>query len=132
MWYTEERDLLGFFFQTTFVWTPLAFLLAFAPLDNYFSCISKYSNIPWGFHNIGRLLLIILLLAHAIADFTVGAMWNSQNRFYWVTPSIRIVMFVSIYSKINIDCKIVYLKSFRLLHCVSLCCIANVGLPRPV
>lgn len=80
------------------MWTPFAFLVLFAPLDIYFAATSKYSNIPWGFHNVSRLLLNILLLIHALVDMAVGATWHSKTKMipvYWVTPSFRLVMFVS-------------------------------------
>lgn len=104
-WYTEEPDLTPCFLQTVLVWSPFAFLLLFGPLDIYFSRTSKYSNIPWGFQNVGRLSLIILLVAHALVDMAVGATWHSKTKMipvYWVTPSFRIVMFVSISTNLKI------------------------------
>lgn len=92
--------------ETVLVWAPFAFLLLFAPLDIYYAKTSKYGDIPWGFHNGCRMLLIVLLVAHSVADLAVGATWHGEESnvkemftVHWVTPVIRIVMFVSGYSK---------------------------------
>lgn len=96
-WNTQDPDFTPCFLQTALVWAPFGFLLLFSPLDIYFARTSKYSNIPWGFHNISRVLLVVLLVAHAVADVAVGATWHSEIHLapvHWVTPAIRLVMFV--------------------------------------
>lgn len=84
--------------ETVLVWAPFGFLLLFAPLDIYYAATSKYSKISWGFHNGCRMLFIVLLVAHSVADLAVGATWHDEKEMFtvhWVTPIIRIVMFVS-------------------------------------
>lgn len=47
---------------------------------------------------MSRMLFIVLLVGLAVADLAVGATWHEEKEMFtvhWVTPVIRVVMFVS-------------------------------------
>lgn len=91
------------------VYAPCVFLAVFAPLDLVWARTSMYSNIPWSWNNILRLLVTALLIVSAVADIVVAATWpmpeaESARQFFdvhWVTPAVKIVTFVSILTGLN-------------------------------
>lgn len=82
--------------QSALVWAPCIFLVILSPLDIYYAITSKYSNIPWGYLNVFRLILYIGIIALSIIDIVWVATWPTDELFdlHIVTPVIKIVTFV--------------------------------------
>lgn len=90
--------------HTVLVWAPCIFLYIFAPLDIYYAKTSKYSNIPWGYLNVTRLVLNLALIALSISDIIMAATWGIDELYdvHIVTPIVKLVTFVS---SNNLICK---------------------------
>jgi ATP-binding cassette, subfamily C (CFTR/MRP), member 1 len=73
-------------------------LWLFALLEVYYIKTSRYRDIPWGFLNVTKSLVLFALIALAFIDMSVAIdVRESQGLFpvHIVTPIIKIVSFVS-------------------------------------
>lgn len=96
-WHTDDPDFTTCFQQTALAWAPCVLLFVLAPFDLYFATINKYSNIPWNWLNVSRLILSLCLAVLMVADVIVASTWSSSDLYdvHIVTPAVKLLTFVS-------------------------------------
>lgn len=89
--------------MTALVWTPCVFFWILIPLELYNLKTTKYFNIPWGYLNISKLILVGLLTILSFIDLGMAVdMQESQGLFsvHIVSPIVKVVTFVSLFNYI--------------------------------
>lgn len=71
LWLPTGPRFTDCFMNIGFIWGPCIFLAFFSLFDVYFRSKSRYSDIPWSFLNLSKMLLVILLIALSIIDLVV-------------------------------------------------------------
>lgn len=96
-WNTTDPDFTTCFLQTALAWAPTVVLVVLAPFDLYSATTNKYSNIPWNWLNITRLLINLGLAVLMVADVIVASTWSSTDLYdvHIVTPAVKLLAFVS-------------------------------------
>lgn len=96
-WNTDDPDLTPCFQQTVLVWIPCIFFIVLSPIEFHFIKHSKYSNIPWGFLNVSRLVISSVLVGLTVSDFiTANTLRGTAGVYdvFIVTPVIKLITFV--------------------------------------
>lgn len=70
-WVFTNPDFTQCFKWTALIWTPCAFLLIFSLSDIYMRSKSRYSDIPFGFLNVAKGLVLLALICLTIVDLTM-------------------------------------------------------------
>lgn len=99
-WSDTAPDFTECFQLTALIWAPCAFLWGFLFMDIYFLVTSKHGNIRWGFINISKIVTTFLLIALSCIDLGMAIDMRDPQGLYpvhIVTPSIKIITFVSLY-----------------------------------
>ncbi|KAJ6648205.1 Multidrug resistance-associated protein 1 [Pseudolycoriella hygida] len=95
-WDTYDPFFTPCFELTVLVWAPCVFLWVFTPLEVYYIRTSKYSSMPWGFLNISRLVLTILLFVITLADLIMAIVREGDGAYnvHIVTPAVKLLSFM--------------------------------------
>ncbi|CAH1406916.1 unnamed protein product [Nezara viridula] len=68
-WNSDSPQLTPCFEKTAFVWLPALFLWVFSCIDIFLTFSSKARNIPWNCKNLGRLVVLGLLITLCVIEF---------------------------------------------------------------
>ena len=97
-WYTNDPDFTPCFQQTALVWLPCVFIWLFTPLEIFYIKNSITRNVPYGFVNASKLILLIALIFLSVIDLAIALAKNENKAVYpvsYYTPTIKIGTFVS-------------------------------------
>lgn len=94
-WSPTRPDVTFCFKQTVLIWVPCGFLWLFSLIDVYKRNKSRYSDIPWGFLNLTKSLVLFLLICLSFYDLAMMLSMRGQGNY-----AIYDVQIVSISAKI--------------------------------
>ncbi|XP_054263384.1 multidrug resistance-associated protein 1 isoform X4 [Macrosteles quadrilineatus] len=96
-WFTTDPDFTPCFEKTVLAWIPCLFLWVFSSLEVYYLLNSKYKYVPWCCLNICKFALVLVVLAHCVADFIFAVVNILHHKpVYSVdiySPAIKFVSF---------------------------------------
>jgi ATP-binding cassette, subfamily C (CFTR/MRP), member 1 len=101
-WVETNPDFTECFKQTVLIWVPCAFIALFSPLDVYLRSKSRHSDIPWGFLNLSRALVLVSLICLTFIDLSMMLSMRDGGEIYdvqIVSVSVKAGTFVSYWQR---------------------------------